>query len=129
MSNPRPLPELVVDRLFSRFAAIFGAQKVGAMWADGDIAEVKGVWAQALSRYQSETIGLALQRLIDGGDGWPPTLPEFVEICRQASLARHNAAPPPALPAPGAGYTDAETAKKRVAELMSSLTKSKRVSS
>lgn len=111
-SNALPLP--LVDRLFDRLVALYGAQRVGAMWHGTDIAAVKDVWAQQLGRFQTATIAAALQRLVDGGDGWPPTLPEFVELCRQAALGRVQAQDGPALPAPGAGYTDIETAKANI---------------
>jgi len=124
--SSQPLPASLVDRLFSRFTAIYGAQKVGAMWADSDLNEVKGVWAQSLSRYAPQSIGVAIQRLIDSGSGWPPTLPEFCELCRQGAHERKQM-DGLALPAPGASFTDNETAKQRVAELLSGLSKSKRM--
>ncbi len=118
-SNALPLP--FVDRLFDRLVAIYGAQRVGAMWHGTDIGSVKEVWAQQLGRYQPATIAAALQRLVDGGDGWPPTLPEFVEVCRQAALGRAQSQNVAALPAPGNGYTDIETAKanlERIREMV-----------
>lgn len=79
--------------------AIYGSQKVGSMWNEADMAEVKELWAEQLGRFKPESIGAALQRLIDsGGNGWPPTLPEFVELCRQCSVERARtsvALPPP----------------------------------
>ena len=42
----------LVDRLFSRFAALYGAQKVGAMWHGADIAEVKSVWAAQIEPHK-----------------------------------------------------------------------------
>ena len=128
MSNP--LPPQFVDRLFRRLAAIYGSQKVGTMFAEmsaDEIAEAKAVWGQALGRFQPATIGQALQRLIDSGNGWPPTLPEFVELCRQAAIGRTAAMLYAELPAPGECRTDVETAKRKVAELMAGLVKSKRM--
>lgn len=101
MSLPQnaPLPPAWVERIFKRITGIFGSQKVGAMWSDADMAEVKELWAEQLGRFKPESIGAALQRLIDsGGNGWPPTLPEFVELCRQCSVER--ASQHVALPAP-----------------------------
>ena len=116
----------LVERLFARFVALYGSQKVAAMWADADIAEVKTVWAVQLTRFHPQSIRKALQCLIDSGKEWPPTLPEFIEGCRQAALGRQQQQVP-ALLAPGQGKTDAETARREVAKLMEALGRSKSV--
>lgn len=124
MSNHEPLPAAWVDRLFARFGAIYGSQKVGAMWADADIGEVKQVWAEGLGKFQGASIGAAVQSLIDSGSQWPPTLPEFVELCRQASIARRDQGGGlKALPAPGKDYTDTEAAKAQIARIKAMLGK------
>lgn len=125
--SPKPLPSAWVDRLFSRLAAFYGSQKLATMWVDADMAEVKAVWAEQLGRFEPASISAALQRLIDSGNQWPPTLPEFVELCRQAAVGRQQAQRYDALPAPGNARTDAETAKRKVAELMRSLAAAKRM--
>ena len=122
----KPLPSAWVDRLFSRLAAFYGSQKLATMWVDADMAEVKAVWAEQLGRFEPTSISAALQRLIDSGNQWPPTLPEFVELCRQSAVGRQQAQQFDALPAPGQSKTDAETAKRKVAELLAGLAKSKR---
>lgn len=93
-----PLPPAWVERIFKRLAGMYGAQKFGAMWAGTDMEDAKELWAEQLGRFKAESIGAALQRLIDSGSEWPPTLPEFVELCRQCAVER--AARTPALPAP-----------------------------
>ena len=126
-SPPNPLPLAWVDRLFSRFTAFYGSQKVGAMWVDADMPEVRAAWAEQLGRFAPQTIADALQRLIDSGNQWPPTLPEFVELCRQSAIGRKAAMLYAELPAPGESRTDVETAKRKVAELLAGLAKSKRM--
>lgn len=123
----KPLPSAWVDRLFSRLAAFYGSQKLATMWVDADMAEVKAVWAEQLGRFEPASISAALQRLIDSGNQWPPTLPEFVELCRQSAVGRQQAQRFDVLPAPGQSKTDAETAKRHVAELMRSLAAAKRM--
>ena len=115
MSNPAPLPSAWVDRLFSRFVAMYGSQKVGAMWADADRDEVKGVWADALGRYTGETLAAAVRGLIDSGSQWPPTLPEFSEACRVAAVNRRDQAL--ALAAPGGAVTTREEAAEILARI------------
>jgi len=121
------LPAPWVDRLFARFVAIYGTQKVGAMWLDASMNEVKSVWADQLGRFAPESIAGALQRLVDSSSAWPPTLPEFVELCRQASLGRVAGALPTALPARGQAYTDREAAKRKIAGLLATLARAKRM--
>ena len=41
-----------------------------------------GTWRKGLSDVDPNTVGQALKRLVDRGDGWPPTLPEFRLMCR-----------------------------------------------
>lgn len=125
--RPEPLPASWVDRLFARFIAFYGSQKVGTMWVDAGMDEVKSVWAEQLGRFEPSSIAGALQRLVDGGSQWPPTLPEFVELCRQSALDRKAAQRFEALPAPGASFTDTETAKRKVAALLAGLARSKRM--
>lgn len=120
-SQQNALPPHLVDRLFDRLTAIYGAQRVGAMWHGANIADVKAIWGGQLGRFQPQTIAAGLQRLVDGGDGWPPTLPEFVEVCRQAALGRQQAQDVAALPAPGGAFTDAETAKANIDRLQEML--------
>lgn len=126
--SPKPLPSAWVDRLFSRLAAFYGSQKLATMWVDADMAEVKAVWAEQLGRFEPTSISAALQRLIDSGNQWPPTLPEFCELCRQAAVARRGAQDAAVLlMAPGQAFTDNETAKRKVAELLAELAGNKRV--
>ncbi len=125
--SPKPLPSAWVDRLFSRLAAFYGSQKLATMWVDADMAEVKAVWAEQLGRFEPASISAALQRLIDSGNQWPPTLPEFVELCRQSAIGRKAAMLYAELPAPGNARTDADTAKLKVAELLAGLARSKRM--
>jgi len=120
--SSQPKSAALVERLFDRFFAIYGAQKMGAMWSDTDLNEVKLVWAVQLSRFNPQSIKVALQCLIDSGREWPPTLPEFIEACRQAALGRQQQQVP-ALLAPGRARTDHETARIRVAEMIAALAK------
>lgn len=96
----KSLPPAWVDRLFARFAAAYGSMKVGTMYPADQVEEVRELWAQQLGRFAPESIGLAVQAVIDGGREWPPTLPEFVEQCRRCALSRVAHAPAVMLPAP-----------------------------
>jgi len=101
----------LVERLFARFAQIFGGQKVAAMWAGVDQAELKAVWGASLGRFGTQTIGRAVQALVEQGTQWPPTLPEFAELCRQYNRPEHQVA---ALPAPGSAETCSDEARRNL---------------
>lgn len=124
----QPLPAAWIDRLFARFTAFYGSQKVGTMWVDADMAEVKAVWAAQLARFEPASIADALQRLAESGNQWPPTLPEFVEMCRLSSVDRRQAhGIATALPEPGGTRTDVATAKRHIDALLAGLVRAKRM--
>ena len=83
MENPRPasapLPDAWVDRLFSVLVSFYGA-RFADMWRGSDLNQVRAVWASELGGYSGEEIarGIAGCR----ARHWPPTLPEFLELCR-----------------------------------------------
>lgn len=84
-SSSTPLPVEWVDRLFSRMAACYGARFVD-QWRDFDQATLKAAWAEELAGYT----GTEIKRGLDGMKGrpWPPTLPEFMLLCRPLADAR-----------------------------------------
>lgn len=77
------LPDSWVERIFSRMSALYGAL-FRERWRDCDLVEVKAVWAEELSSFSDnpECFGLALKAMV-GECKFPPTLPEFVAICRK----------------------------------------------
>lgn len=124
MSNQSMSDELV-ERLFSRFSQIYGAQKFASMWGTVDHAELKEIWGASLGRFPLPVVGKAVKALIESPGEWPPTLPEFVTLCKQYNRPEHN---PAALPAPGDGFTDAETAQanlERIREMLAGIGKAK----
>lgn len=87
-----------IDRFFAALTALYGAQKVAGMWSGADMPAVKALWSAQLSRLTREAIEAGLQRCVDDGLAWPPTLPEFVALCKPRTVeAAHRQA---ALPAP-----------------------------
>lgn len=70
-----------VDRLFGRLSAMYGA-RFADMWAGLDLAMIKAAWAEDLGDLATDEIarGVAACKLRD----WPPTLPEFLALCRPA---------------------------------------------
>lgn len=73
------LPLAWVERLFARFASMYGARFLD-LWRDVDHAELKQAWAEELG-------GLSVAEIKRGLDAcssktFPPTLPEFIQLCR-----------------------------------------------
>lgn len=86
-----PLPDSWVEALFARLAVRYGAAWM-RQWEGVDIAAVKADWAEQLSGATSGAIKHALDCLpIDR----PPTVGQFLALCRNAPQYA-----PPALPAP-----------------------------
>ena len=71
-----------IERLFSRFAALYGAA-FGRQWEGTNLAEVKAVWAEKLGGFNAQQIGEALKSCDERP--YPPNLPEFIALCRQSA--------------------------------------------
>jgi hypothetical protein len=72
-----------VERIFSKMMASYGSL-FADRWRDCDIAEVKDVWAEELASFSDNPacFGLALKAMVEECK-FPPTLPEFVALCRK----------------------------------------------
>jgi hypothetical protein len=86
------LPVRVIDRLFERMLATYGAQWQG-LWAGVPIADVKSLWAAELAVFSGrlEAVGWALERLPER----PPNLVQFKALCREAPRPEVPALPLP----------------------------------
>lgn len=85
----------LVDHVLARLTAIYGAQKMATSWAadsDEQMAEMHATWAEAMQGYAAETIGKALRICMEEGPDWPPTLPQFMAMVREADeeLRQHG---------------------------------------
>ena len=82
-TSPQPcshrLPDAWVERLFARLSALYGA-RLADLWRGADLEEVKDVWAVELADLSGEEIARGLAACRDRK--FPPTLPEFRELCR-----------------------------------------------
>lgn len=77
------LPESWISKIFAKFEARYGSLFIDR-WKDCNMANVRETWAEELANYEDkpECIGHALRALATSK--FPPTLPEFLEACRQA---------------------------------------------
>lgn len=93
------LPSRWIDEIFSRLLTMYGS-RFRDMYADVDPDALRAHWAESLGgfRDQPERIGAALKACESRSDQRPPTLPEFIGLCRAAAAAAHRralSAPPP----------------------------------
>ncbi len=86
------LPDRWISKVFATMSAAYGTLFTDR-WKDSDLNEVKQIWAQKLATFSDspETFSKALAAMIDECK-FPPTLPEFVAICR-----RHYKRPEPVM--------------------------------
>jgi hypothetical protein len=73
-----PLPW--IEALFAKFSAFYGAQ-FAQKWAGSNLDQVKTEWADALGRFEGLTLKAAVEHCRDNVQ-FPPSLPEFVTICK-----------------------------------------------
>ena len=76
----RVLPSAWIDRLFERFALMYGNQWL-AKWQGLDLAAVKSAWSEDLAFASADQIRRALDHC-RANNPHPPSSPEFVGLCR-----------------------------------------------
>lgn len=110
------LPDPWVSKLFSHMSALYGTRFTD-LWKDCDLADVKHTWAEELASFTDnpECFGLALKSLTNE-NRFPPTLPEFVAICR-----RHYKRPMPVMLEHKLSAEDIEKNRQRVKGLAEQL--------
>lgn len=73
------VPASWIDKLFSRFSAMYGG-RFADLWRVCDISEVKAIWAEELAVLSREQLAAGVSACM--ARDWPPTLPEFLKLCR-----------------------------------------------
>lgn len=108
------LPDAWIERLFDNMAAMYGS-KFADLWRGTDPEKVRAMWAEKLAGFSDkpQAIKAALAALDERP--FPPTLPEFLQLCREA--AKRTGTAHPALPF----KADPEKAKAATARLMAQL--------
>ncbi len=77
------MPSAWIERIFGRMEALYGSAFLDR-WKHSDIDNVRRVWAEELAGFADhpEAIAHALKALTSKPT--PPSLPEFLDLCRQA---------------------------------------------
>lgn len=81
------LPDSWVAKIFDHMSAMYGS-KFADLWRGSDLATVRRTWAERLAGF--ETMPNAIKEALNALDNkpFPPTLPEFLAMCREAGM-RH----------------------------------------
>lgn len=87
------LPVEWVEKIFTLMACTYG-NKFADLWSGQDMQTVKAHWAKKLGGFTGTAIAKAIYSL---DKPFPPTLPEFIELCKQAARREESyvSLPPP----------------------------------
>ena len=96
------------------FLSKFVTGQVGSDGVDQGVVSARAIWAHGLRDFDAATVKTALMRVIDVHQEYPPTLPQFVALCRACKPREaYQAALPPAAQDPEI----AKRALERMAEI------------
>lgn len=76
-SNAAPISW--VESLFKKMGAMYGNKFID-MWRTSDIEAVKQLWSEEMGKLSREDLKRGYDALLTRE--WPPTLPEFVQMCK-----------------------------------------------
>ena len=81
------------------FLSKFATGEVLANGGDGGVASARVIWAHGLRSFDIETVKTALGRTMEAHPEFPPTLPQFVGLCKACTQrkAYQDTLPPPAI--------------------------------
>lgn len=91
-ARPSVLPESWISKIFDHMSGLYGS-KFADLWRGTDPETVKHTWAAKLSGFKD--MPKAIKEALDALDSkpFPPTLPEFLELCREAARRHQNDVP------------------------------------
>ena len=87
------------ERLIDRFGLLWGKQKVLSNFGKTaeEIDQAKATWEAQLRSVPADTIRMVLDHLQRDPPDWPPSLAQWIQLCKQFRAAEHK---PAALPPP-----------------------------
>jgi hypothetical protein len=87
------------ERLIDRFGLLWGKQKVLSNFGTTteEIDQAKAAWEAQLRSVPADTIRMVLDHLQRDPPDWPPSLAQWIQLCKQFRAAEHKVAalPPP----------------------------------
>ena len=110
-----------ITRLWQRMTQLWGHRHLSA-WgqcadANGNLTDTAELWLQGLSRFTLSEIGNGVNKMVEKGQEWPPTLPEFMQMCKPKRLAPYHKMAK-ALPAPEVDSAIAYAELKKIRALI-----------
>ena len=87
----------------------------GHKWTSAQGEAPNPTWSRAISALSDDELKLALRTCLTSGDAWPPSLPEFLAMCRAPK--RENAAAYRFQALPSAQKSSSERAASELANL------------
>jgi hypothetical protein len=78
-TSTEPLSTAWIERLFDRMISLYG-NKFLDMWRDIDLQGVKQTWAHELGKLSRDDVARGANALSQ--QEWPPTLPQFISLCK-----------------------------------------------
>ena len=85
MAEGSLMPEQWMERLFARLSACYG-NRMATMWGDCPRADIMDAWREGLRGVDPARVSDALARVHAEYPEWPPTLGEFVALCRRPTV-------------------------------------------
>lgn len=86
------------------FLSKFTNGQIGPDGADQGVVSARTIWAHGLRSFDVSTVKTALARVMDTHPEFPPTLPQFVALCKACAPREvYRVALPPAKPNPEIG--------------------------
>ena len=107
--EPQATPNDTANNVFKVFHGFYGNLflskftngQIGPDGADQGVVSARAIWVHGLRDFDLSTVKTALARVMDAHPEFPPTLPQFVQLCKAcAPRAVYVEALPPAKPNP-----------------------------
>lgn len=86
------LPNEWIPRLFRRLRSVYGS-RMDQMWGQADPEDLMTAWGDELAGFEGADIREALVLTGEQHPDFPPTLPQFVGLCRAARSRRVRTVP------------------------------------
>lgn len=85
--SSKAMPREWIGRLFAHFRAIYG-NKAETMWGKVEPEMLLDVWGDGLRGVDPADIRKSLETMLQSYPDYPPTLPQFQGLCRDARTRR-----------------------------------------
>jgi len=100
-----PLPEQAVNNVFKVFHGFYGnlflskfsTGEVDAQGGDAGIVSARQIWGHGLRNFDAGTVKAALAQCMAQHPEFPPSLPQFVALCRANKPREAYSAPQPVI--------------------------------